>query len=59
MGVMVRWIEIIMEFLGNNMDYKERVNKKKYAPITSHVDLGKTTPVFGRIQYFVGFLVFT
>lgn len=28
-------------------------------PITSHVDCGMTTPVFGRTQYFLGLVVFT
>lgn len=28
-------------------------------PITSHVDRGETIPVFGRTQYFLGFVVFT
>jgi hypothetical protein len=28
-------------------------------PITSHVDLGKTTPLLGLTQYFFGFVVLT
>lgn len=28
-------------------------------PITSHVDLGNTTPVLGLTQYFLGLVVLT
>jgi len=37
---------------------EDRMSEKK-KPMTSHVDLGITTPVLGLTQYFLGFVVLT
>lgn len=36
-----------------------RKKSERMKPITSHVDLGNTTPVLGLTQYFFGFVVLT